>query len=65
MGAIEYFAVLFLGTFLGLILGLILKGARLWSKAMAPLFFDRRLHLLILHHPPRGPTAPLTQVFRL
>ncbi len=64
MGAIEYFAVLFLGTFLGLILGLILKGARLRSRVTAPLFFDRRLHLLILH-PPRGPTAPLTQVFRL
>jgi hypothetical protein len=63
MDAAHYFAV-FLLAFLGLILGLLLKGARIWSRVTAPLLFNRRLRLSI-SHPPRGPTLPVLQVFRL
>ncbi len=64
MGAIEYFAVLFLGTFLGLVLGLLLKGARLCGSVVRFGPFERSFRPLVLH-PPRGPTTTLLQVFRL
>ncbi len=59
----EYFAVL-LTAFLGLLLGLLLKGARSWVSVAAPLAVGRRSPPVILH-PPRGPTLPALQVFRL
>lgn len=64
MGAIEYFAVLFLGTFLGLVLGLVLKGARLCGSVVRFEPFERSFRPLFLH-PPRGPTTTLLQVLRL
>jgi hypothetical protein len=63
MDAAHYFAV-FLLAFLGLVLGLLLKGARIWSRITAPLVFNRRLRPLVFR-PPRGPTLPVLQVFRL
>jgi len=62
MDATVYFAVL-LVAFLRLVLGL-LKGARLWSRVTTPLIFDRRFCLPV-SHPPRGPTLPVLQMFRL
>jgi hypothetical protein len=59
----EYFAVL-LTAFLGLLLGLLLSSTRLWGRVTAPLCFVRLSYPLVLP-PPRGPTAPLIQVFRL
>ncbi len=60
----DYFAVL-LTTFLGLILGLLLKGLRSWASAVdVPLTAGRRFTPVVLH-PPRGPTLPVLQVFRL
>jgi hypothetical protein len=63
MDAAHYFAV-FLVAVLGLVLGLLLRGARLWGRVSAPLAFYRRLKPYI-SHPPRGPTLPVLQVFRL
>ena len=63
MDAAHYFAV-FLAAILGLVLGLLLKGARLWGRVTAPLVFYRRLRQPVFH-PPRGPTLPVLQVFRL
>ncbi len=63
LGGAEYFAVLF-AAFLGLVLGLLLKGARLWAGVAPSLVFCRALHRFVLH-PPRGPTLPVLQVFRL
>lgn len=61
-GGADYFIVL-LATFLGLALGLLLKGV--WPyKVTAPFTSGRRLHALVMH-PPRGPTVPVLQVFRL
>src|SRR5215216_5264713 len=59
----EYFAVLF-AAFLGLVLGLLLTGTRLWASLAAPLTAGRRFAPLVFH-PPRGPTLPVLQVFRL
>jgi hypothetical protein len=59
----DYFAVLFT-AFLGLILGLLLKGAGPRVSVIAPLTAGRRFTPVVLH-PPRGPTLPLLQVFRL
>ncbi len=63
MDVAHYFAV-FLAAFLGLVLGLLLRGARLWGRVTAPLVFYTRLRLYI-SHPPRVPTLPVLQVFRL
>ena len=65
MDAAHYFAV-FLVAILGLVLGLLLRGARLWGSVTTPLafYFYRRLRPSI-SHPPRGPTLPVLQVFRL
>ncbi len=61
--AADYFAVL-LTAFLGLILALLMKGARPWNSVAASLNLRCRFRSLILH-PPRGPTPPVIQVFRL
>jgi hypothetical protein len=59
-----YYAV-FLAAFLWLVFGLLLlKGARLWSTSTAPAASFRRFGPVVLH-PPRGPTLPVLQVFRL
>ena len=63
MDVAHYFAV-FLAALLGLVLWLLLKGARLWGRVTAPLVFYRRLRPPVFH-PPRGPTLPVLQVFRL
>ncbi len=63
MNVAHYFAA-FLVALLGLVLALLLRGARLWGRVSAPLAFYRRLRLSI-SHPPRGPTLPVLQVFRL
>ena len=63
MDVAHYFAV-FLAALLGLMLWLLLKGARVWGRVVAPLVFDRRLRPPVFH-PPRGPTLPVLQVFRL
>jgi len=62
--AAAYYAV-FLAAFLWLVFGLLLlKGARLWSTSTAPAASFRRFEPVVLH-PPRGPTLPVLQVFRL
>ena len=63
--AAAYYAVL-LAAFLWLVFGLLLlKGAaRLWSTSTAPAASFRRFGPVVLH-PPRGPTLPVLQVFRL
>ena len=62
--ASAYYAV-FLAGFLWLVFGLLLvKGARLWSTSTAPAASFRRFGPVVLH-PPRGPTLPVLQVFRL
>src|SRR5215210_3501971 len=62
--AAAYYAV-FLAAFLWLVFGLLLlKGARLWSTITAPAASFRRFGPVVLH-PPRGPTLPVLQVFRL
>ena len=62
--AAAYYAV-FLAAFLWLVFGLLLlKGARLWSTSTAPAASLRRFGPVVLH-PPRGPTLPVLQVFRL
>jgi hypothetical protein len=62
VGGADYFTVL-LATFLGLALRLLLKG--IWPyKGTAPFTSGRHLHTFVMH-PPRGPTAPVLQVFRL
>ena len=61
--AADYFAVL-LTAFLGLIRALLMKGARPWVSVAASLSLRCRFRSLILH-PPRGPTPPVIQVFRL
>ena len=62
--AAAYYAV-FLAAFLWLLFGLLLlKGARLWSTCTAPAASFRRFEPVVLH-PPRGPTLPVLQVFRL
>ena len=63
MDVAHYFAV-FLAAFLGLVLALLLKGARLWGRVTAPFVFGLRLRPPVFH-PPRGPTLPVLQVFRL
>lgn len=63
MGASDYFAVL-LVIFFGLILRLLLRQCRSCSETFAFRFSERRLRPFVLPSP-RGPTAPLTQVFRL
>ena len=63
MDVAHYFAV-FLAAILGLVLWLLLKGARLWSRVSAPFVFSLRLRPPVFH-PPRGPTLPVLQVFRL
>ncbi len=62
-GASQYFAVLF-AAFLGLALWLLFKGIRACAKAVAPFVVDRRLRPLV-PHPPRDPTLPVIQVFRM
>lgn len=62
MGAEHYFAVL-LVAFLGLVFGL-LGGNRSWGGAFAFRLLGRRFRPTVLRLP-RGPTAPLIQVFRL
>lgn len=57
----DYFAVL-LTAFL--VLGLLLEGARSWISVVAPSTVGRRFTPVVLH-PPRGPTLPVLQVFRL
>ncbi len=59
----DYFAVLFTAL-LGLVLGLLLKGARSRATVAAPIISGRRYAPVVLH-PPRGPTLPVLQVFRL
>ena len=62
--AAAYYAV-FLAAFLWLVFGLLLlKGARVWSTCTAPAASFRRFGPVVLH-PPRGPTLPVLQVFRL
>jgi hypothetical protein len=62
--AADYYAVL-LAAFLWLVFGLLLlKGARLWSTEDAPAASFRRFRPVVLH-PPRCPTLPVLQVFRL
>jgi hypothetical protein len=62
--AAAYYAV-FLAAFLWLVFGLLLlKGAQLWSTSTAPAASFRRFGPVVLH-PPRGPTLPVLQVFRL
>jgi hypothetical protein len=62
--AAAYYAV-FLAAFLWLVFGLLLrKGTRLWSTSTAPAASFRRFGPVVLH-PPRGPTLPVLQVFRL
>jgi hypothetical protein len=63
MDVAHYFAV-FLAAILGLVLWLLLKGARLWGRVSAPFVFGLRLRPPVFH-PPRGPTLPVLQVFRL
>lgn len=64
LGHSGYAAVL-ISILLGAVLGLLLSGARAWYKpATVPRLTGRYLLSLVLH-PPRGPTAPLVQVFRL
>lgn len=64
MEVAHYFAV-FLAAILGLVLWLLLKGARLWGRGATPFVFGLlRLRSPVLH-PPRGPTLPVLQVFRL
>lgn len=63
MDVAHYFAV-FLAVLLGLVLWLLLKGARLWGRVTAPFVFGLRLRPPVFH-PPRGPTLPVLQVFRL
>jgi hypothetical protein len=58
-----YYAVL-LAAFLWLVGLLLLKEARLWSTRDAPAASFRRFGPVVLH-PPRGPTLPVLQVFRL
>jgi len=62
--AAAYYAV-FMAAFLWLVFGLLLlKGARLWRTSTAPAASFRRFGPVVLH-PPRGPTLPVLQVFRL
>lgn len=59
---VAYFAVL-----LGLLVGvtfLLLRNARQWCQVHAPRLFGDRLPTMVPNLP-RGPTAPLLQVFRL
>jgi len=63
MDVAHYFAV-FLAALLGLVLWLLLKGARLWGRVTAPLVFYRRYRPPVFH-PPRRPTLPVLQVYRL
>ncbi len=59
------YAVVLISVLLGAVLGLLLSGVRAWGKtAAASRPIGRYLPPLVLH-PPRGPTAPLVQVFRL
>src|SRR5215203_7368884 len=59
------YSAVFLAAFLWLVFGLLLlKGARLWSTSTAPAASFRRFGPVVLH-PPRGPTLPVLQVFRL
>jgi hypothetical protein len=58
----DYFAVL-LTAFL--VLGLLLEGVRSWIiRVVAPSTVGRCFTPVVLH-PPRGPTLPVLQVFRL
>ncbi len=59
------YAVVLISFLIGATLVLLLSGARAWCKpAAAPRPTGLSLPSLVLH-PPRGPTAPLVQVFRL
>ncbi len=60
--ATEYFAVLF-GLLVGAAL-LLLRSAWRWCQVHAPRLFGNRLPVVVPNLP-RGPTAPLLQVFRL
>ncbi len=62
MHAADYYAV-FLAAFLWLLFGLLLKRAWSWSTSTAPAAFFRRFRPAV-HHPSRGPTLPVLQVFR-
>ncbi len=59
----DYFAVL-LTVFLGVVLGLLLESAKSRVSIVAPCIVGRRFTPLVLY-PPRGPTLPVLQVFRL
>ena len=64
LGCSEYAAVL-ISVLFGAIIALLLSGVRAWRKLHdSPRLLKRFLPPLILHLP-RGPTAPVLQVFRL
>lgn len=58
------YAAILISILLGAVLVLLLSGTRVWRKPAAPRLTGRYLPPLVLH-PPREPTAPLMQVFRL
>ncbi len=63
LGSAEYAAALMM-ILLGTVLGLLLRGTRLWRKGTALRLRERVIPPLI-PWPPRQPSAPVLQVFRL
>jgi hypothetical protein len=59
------YAVVLISFLVGVTLVLLLSGARAWCKPAAVSRLTEHCLPTLLLHLPRGPTAPLMQVFRL
>jgi hypothetical protein len=59
------YAVVLISFLIGATLVLLLSGTRAWRKPAAVLRLTGWPLPSLVLHPPRGPTAPLVQVFRL
>lgn len=63
LGHLDYAAAL-TSILFGAVIGLLLSGARAWGVSAASRLLQRYSPPLVFY-PARGPTPPLTQVFRL
>lgn len=63
LGYSDYVAAL-VSILFGAVIGLLLSGARTWDASAAPRLLRRYFPPLVFYSA-RGPTPPLTQVFRL